>query len=221
MSIRNKEGQAGERRAPKQRYEEQHVVITLSEKQPLQMCTWGLLLLMLVCDQRFSDLSRQNYTPGVSVKSEKTTPLEVPAGPLLCPPFGHSLFSVVSHVTCPSPFARGGCLAGEVRQEKWPDRPKIPRSWRTWGSLGQWQRGSGGQALQLPCLLDENDSGLFHAVSQRWDSMEGSEGPQANTSLLNFLFPSSFLLHFFHSLKGLSSSPFPIKPFKACLRDYF
>lgn len=128
MSIRNKEGQAGERRAPKQRYEEQHVVITLSEKQPLQMCTWGLLLLMLVCDQRFSDLSRQNYTPGVSVKSEKTTPLEVPAGPLLCPPFGHSLFSVVSHVTCPSPFARGGCLAGEVRQEKWPDRPKIPRS---------------------------------------------------------------------------------------------
>ena len=56
MSIRNKEGQAGERREPRQRYEEQHVVITLSEKWPLQMCTWGLLLLMLACDQRFSDL---------------------------------------------------------------------------------------------------------------------------------------------------------------------
>ena len=61
-----------------------------------------------------------------------------------------------------------------------------------------WTRGSGGQALQLACLLGENDSGLFHAVSQRQDSMEASEGPQANTfielSVSFFLSASLFRL---------------------------
>ena len=45
MSIRNKEGQAGERRVPRQRYEEQHVVITLSEKRPHTDVHVGLVVI--------------------------------------------------------------------------------------------------------------------------------------------------------------------------------
>ena len=144
---------------------------------------------MVVCDQRFSDLRWWNYTPSICVKSEKSTPLKCQQG--LCS--AHALGFLIS----PAP----------------PHLPEVgawPEKWgRKNGRTGPkhhgadapgkaWTRGSGGQALQLACLLGENDSGLFHAVSQRQDSMEASEGPQANTfielSVSFFLSASLFRL---------------------------